>query len=94
MIKRFKQLIIDAGVAETNVTAHGLRHTDALFNLERSGSIEQTKAMLGHVSIKSTLVYQAYLDRLNNDAEQQIESMRIHEKMALEDAFLLYISSE
>ena len=90
----FHRVLNDTGLAYTGITPHSLRHSAALFNLERGGSIEQTKAMLGHVSIKSTLVYQAYLDRLKNDAEQQIESMLLHEDTALEDAFLPYISFE
>jgi integrase/recombinase XerD len=90
----FHRVLNDTGLAYTGITPHCLRHSAALFNLERGGSIEQTKAMLGHVSIKSTLVYQAYLDRLKNDCEQQIESMLIHEDTWLEDAFMPYISFE
>lgn len=90
----FHQVLRKTNLEYTGITPHSLRHSAALFNLERGGSIEQTKALLGHVSIKSTLVYQAYLDRLKNDCEQQIESMLIHEDTALEDAFLTYISFE
>ena len=90
----FHRVLKDTGLAYTGITPHCLRHTAALFNLERGGSIEQTKAMLGHVSIKSTLVYQAYLDRLKNDSEHQIESMLIHEDPFIEDAFLPYIFFE
>jgi integrase/recombinase XerD len=90
----FHRVLKETNLEHTGITPYSLRHTAALFNLERGGSIEQTKAMLGHVSIKSTLVYQAYLDRLKNDSEQQIESMLIHEDTWLEDAFLTYISFE
>ncbi len=90
----FHRVLKETNLEHTGITPYCLRHTAALFNLERGGSIEQTKALLGHVSIKSTLVYQAYLDRLKNDAEQQIESMLIHEDTALEDTFLPYISFE
>lgn len=90
----FHRVLKDTGLAYTGITPHSLRHSAALFNLERGGSIEQTKAMLGHVSIKSTLVYQAYLDRLKNDSEQQIESMLIHEDAWVEGIFLTYFSFE
>ena len=94
LCKMFHQVLRESNLEYTGITRHSLRHTAAIFNLERGGSIEQTKAMLGHVSIKSTLVYQAYLDRLKNDCEQQIESILIHEDTWLADALFPYFSFE
>ncbi|MDG0888942.1 tyrosine-type recombinase/integrase [Paracholeplasma manati] len=87
----FKKVLKETGLEYTGITPCCLRHTAAIFNLERGGSIEQTKALLGHVSIQSTLVYQAYLDRLKDDSERQIESMILHEDNPLDKVFLTYI---
>ena len=90
----FKKVLKETNLEYTGITPYSLRHTAALFNLERGGSIEQTKALLGHVSIQSTLIYQAYLDRIRDDSEYQLESMLIHEDTKVEDAFLPYIMFE
>ena len=90
----FRKVLKETGLEYTGITPHCLRHTAALFNLERGGSIEQTKALLGHVNIQSTLVYQTYLDRMKDDSEHQIESMLIHEESRIEDEFLSYIQFE
>ena len=90
----FRKVLNETGLEYTGITPHCLRHTAALFNLERGGSIEQTKALLGHVNIQSTLVYQTYLDRMKDDSEHQIESMLIHEESRIEDEFLSYIQFE
>ena len=87
----FKKVLKETGLEYTGITPYSLRHTAALFNLERGGSIEQTKVLLGHVNIQSTLVYQAYLDRIKDDSETQIESMLIHEDSYLKDDFLSYL---
>ena len=87
----FRNVLKETGLEYTEITPHCLRHTAALFNLERGGSIEQTKVLLGHVNIQSTLVYQAYLDRMKNDSEYQIESMLLHEDDWISDVFLMYI---
>lgn len=87
----FKKVLKDTNLEYTGITPYSLRHTAALLNLERGGSIEQTKALLGHVNIQSTLVYQAYLERLKDDSEYQLESMLIHENHIAKDDFLSYL---
>lgn len=89
----FKALLKDTGLAYTGITAHSLRHTAALFNLERGASIEETKAFLRHSSIFSTLVYQAYLARMKDDSEYQIDAMILKEE-AFEMAFIEYLIYE
>ena len=75
----FKDLLKDTGLAYTGITAHSLRHTAALFNLERGASIEETKAFLRHSNILTTLVYQTYIARMKDDSEYQIDAMILKE---------------
>lgn len=90
----FRQLLKDTGLEYTKITPHSLRHTAALLNLERGASIEQTKAFMRHSSIKSTLVYQDYLNRMKDDSEYQIESLILKEDRDLALEFTQYITYE
>lgn len=90
----FRQLLKDTGLEYTKITPHSLRHTAALLNLERGASIEQTKEFMRHSSIKSTLVYQDYLNRMKDDSEYQIESFVIKEDRNLALEFTQYITYE
>lgn len=89
----FQALLKDTGLAYTGITAHSLRHTAALFNLERGASIEETKAFLRHSNILTTLVYQTYIARMKDDSEYQIDAMILKED-ALEMAFIEYLIYE
>lgn len=90
----FRQLLKDTGLEYTKITPHSLRHTAALLNLERGASIEQTKAFMRHSSIKSTLVYQDYLNRMKDDSEYQIESFILKEDRDLALEFTQYVTYE
>lgn len=89
----FQALLKDTGLAYTGITAHSLRHSAALFNLERGASIEETKAFLRHSNILSTLVYQTYITRMKDDSEYQIDAMILKED-AFERAFIEYLMYE
>jgi site-specific recombinase XerD len=75
VIKMFKQLMKDVGFAETNVTAHGLRHTAATMNLLRGGSLESTRQLLRHENVTTTMIYAHHVDQMTEEQDNAIERL-------------------
>jgi site-specific recombinase XerD len=75
----FARVLRESGLEETGITPHSLRHTAAILNLERGGTIEQTQSLLRHVDLQSTMVYVDYLERMNDDSEGAIERLLLKE---------------
>lgn len=80
IIKMFKKVLIDSGLAYTKTTAHTLRHTAATINLKRGASLEATKQFLRHTHVNATLIYAHHIDRAENDSEAAIERFLLEEK--------------
>ncbi len=74
-----KRILKDAGLEDTHMTAHGLRHTAATFNLLRGGSLESTRQFMRHTSMSSTLIYAHHLELLNDDSENLVENYILRE---------------
>ena len=75
----FLRVMKDCGLEGSGITPHALRHTAAMINLERGGSLEETRQLMRHKNVQSTLVYQNYMKRLNDDSEAQIEKFILGE---------------
>lgn len=75
----FKKVIKKCGLSYTHITPHSLRHTAAYLNLLRGGTIESTKKLLRHIEMSSTLMYQDYIDKLNDHNEKAIEAFILEE---------------
>ena len=69
----FARVLKECGLDGKGITPHCLRHTTAVLNLLRGGSLEQTRQLLRHVDIQSTLVYANHIERMKEDSEYQIE---------------------
>lgn len=76
----FRSVLKDCGLENKGITPHCLRHTAAVVNLQRGGSVEATKKLLRHAEIESTLVYVRHLERLKDDSERQIEAYILKEE--------------
>lgn len=63
------------GLDSPRLTAHSLRHTCATLNLLNGGSLEETKQLLRHSSIQTTMIYNHSLDREKNKSEQRIANL-------------------
>lgn len=68
-----KGALIAAGLISDRLTAHSLRHTAATLNLQNGGTLEETKQLLRHANINTTLIYAHALERANNKSETRIE---------------------
>ncbi len=77
------RVLRDCGLDGLGITPHCLRHSAAIFNLKRGGTLEQTRQLMRHKDISSTLVYQDYLNRLKDDSEAAIERMLLSEREGL-----------
>lgn len=75
----FARVLKDCGLNGLNITPHCLRHTAAMLNLLRGASLESTQALMRHVKIQSTLVYQAHIDKLRDDSAGQLETFILKE---------------
>ncbi len=69
-----------SGLEDTALTPHRLRHTAAIINLSRGASLEETKAFMRHASISSTKIYQDYLLRMEDDAEEMVDAFILKEE--------------
>jgi integrase/recombinase XerC len=69
-----KAALIGAGLNSERLTAHSLRHTAATLNLLNGGTLEETKQLLRHTNINTTLIYAHALERANNQSEARIEA--------------------
>ena len=61
-----------AGFNSDRLTAHSLRHTAATLNLLNGGTTEETRQLLRHASINTTLIYSHALEREANNSEARI----------------------
>lgn len=91
----FPRVLKDCGLKDSGITPHCLRHTAATMNLLRGGSLEQTRQLLRHVDIQSTLVYVRHIERMKDDSEVQIESFILKEEASrFDDDFISYLEIE
>lgn len=66
------------GISSDRLTAHSLRHTAATLNLKagkKAGVVdilEQTRQLLRHSKIETTLIYAHHIDREENMSEERI----------------------
>lgn len=70
-----KSRLIKAGLNSDRLTGHSLRHTAATQNLLNGATLEETRQLLGHTNINTTLIYAHAITRANNQSEQRLESV-------------------
>ncbi len=79
----FRRVLKSCGLEKNGITPHCLRHTAAIMNLQRGGTVAATKQLLRHVNIESTLVYVHHIERMNDDSERLIEAFILKEEASL-----------
>lgn len=62
------------GIDSEKITAHSLRHTAVTFSLLGGATIQEAQAMARHSNINTTLIYAHNIDRIQNGAENKIDS--------------------
>lgn len=67
-----KEHLKAAGFDSDRLTAHSMRHTAATLNLLNGGTIEETRQLLRHTNINTTLIYSHALERAKNNSENRI----------------------
>lgn len=67
-----KDAMRKANLISDRLTAHSLRHTTATLNLLNGGTPEETKQLLRHANINTTLIYSHALERATNNSEARI----------------------
>lgn len=67
-----KEHLISCGLNSDRISAHSLRHTTATLNLMNGGTLEETRQLLRHTSINTTLIYSHNLDRIKNNSELRV----------------------
>ena len=80
----FKRVLRTCDLEGEGITPHCLRHTAAAMNLLRGGSLSQTKELMRHKNIQSTLVYSDYISRMKDDSETQIEAFILREEACID----------
>lgn len=67
-----KESMIEADLNSDRLTAHSLRHTAATLNLLNGGTPEETRQLLRHANINTTLIYSHALERAKNESEARV----------------------
>ena len=67
-----KDHMIAAGYNSDRLTAHSLRHTCATLNLLNGGTPQETRQLLRHTSLNTTMIYSHALERANNQSEARV----------------------
>ncbi len=67
-----KNALVNASFNSDRLTAHSLRHTTATLNLLNGGTIEETRQLLRHTNINTTLIYSHALERAENNSEERV----------------------
>jgi integrase/recombinase XerC len=67
-----KENMAGADLISDRLTAHSLRHTTATLNLLNGGTPEETRQLLRHANINTTMIYSHALERANNNSESRI----------------------
>lgn len=70
-----KEHLTEAGLKTDRITAHSLRHTAATINRLNGGTLEETKQLLRHSDINTTLIYDHMLERDKNNSEDRISAI-------------------
>jgi|GEM_PF-3212853 len=69
----FQRILSVAGLENLKVSPHSLRHTAATINLARGGTLEETKRLMRHSNLSTTLLYSHHLEGMKDDVESAIE---------------------
>lgn len=69
-----KESLRSIGIDSEKITAHSLRHTAVTFSLLGGATIQEAQAMARHSNINTTLIYAHNIDRIQNGAENKIDS--------------------
>jgi site-specific recombinase XerD len=77
--KMLKRLLFESGMEDVKITPHALRHTAATLNLQRGGSLEETKRLMRHSNMSTTLIYAHHLDTKVDDSAEHIEAFILYE---------------
>lgn len=67
-----KDAMLEADLNSDRLTAHSLRHTAATLNLLNGGTPEETRQLLRHANINTTLIYSHALERAKNESEARV----------------------
>lgn len=70
-----KTALREIGLNSSRLTAHSLRHTTATLNLKNGGTLEETRELLRHSSINTTMIYAHIIEREKNQSEQRIANL-------------------
>ena len=67
-----KDSMYEAGLDGDRFCAHSLRHTTATLNLLNGGTVQETKQLLRHAKLDTTLLYCHNLERAKNNSEARV----------------------
>jgi site-specific recombinase XerD len=70
-----KDMMRMIGLDSRVYSAHSLRHTCATLNLLHGGSLEETKQMLRHKDISTTVIYSHHIARAKNNSEIRVSDI-------------------
>jgi integrase len=79
-LRMFRRVLKDVGLEHLKVTPHSLRHTAATVNLLRGGTLEETRRLMRHKDLSTTLIYAHHIERMKADLENEIENYILNDE--------------
>ena len=67
-----KGALLNAGFNSDRMSCHSYRHAAGTLNLLNGGTLEETRQLLRHKSINTTMIYNHSLERMRNRSEERI----------------------
>lgn len=67
-----KERMRAAGLNSSRLTAHSLRHTAGTLALMNGATLEETKDLLRHSRLDTTMIYSHHIERAKNNSESKI----------------------
>lgn len=89
--RTFERILSEASLPTTLLTTHRLRHTAASLNLERGGTLEETKSFLRHTELNTTLIYTENEENKKEDLAVKLEHYLLgEERIHYEEFFITF----
>lgn len=70
-----KKVFLNAGINDSRITTHSLRHTAVTLSLLGGATIQEAQQLARHKNINTTLIYAHNIERISKAPERKIDSL-------------------
>jgi site-specific recombinase XerD len=89
--RTFKRILKECEMESCHITPHSLRHTAATLNLLRGGSLENTRRLLRHKDLSTTLIYASHIEKMEDNSANELEAFILGEATYIYDRKIIML---